>query len=126
MASAPTPGRKFFDEHMAYIYANKIDEMIDDQYAQDAVLISPFTVYPNPPPPHIIRGNAALKKFFRTYIDFQGSINVEEISNFAETERSIFFQAIFTSQTGRWAVGDAWHMHEGKIQVHYSFAYKIA
>ena len=85
MASAPTPGRKFFDEHMAYIYANKIDEMIDDQYAQDAVLISPFNVYPNPPPPHIIRGNAALKKFFRTYIDFQGSINVEEISNFAET-----------------------------------------
>jgi hypothetical protein len=126
MASAPTPGRKFFDEHMAYIYANKIDEMIDDQYAQDAVLISPFNVYPNPPPPHIIRGNAALKKFFRTYIDFQGSINVEEISNFAETERSIFFQAIFTSQTGRWAVGDAWDMHEGKIQVHYSFAYKIA
>jgi len=126
MASAPTPGRKFFDEHMAYIYANKIDEMIDDQYAQDAVLISPFNVYPNPPPPHIIRGNAALKKFFRTYIDFQGSINVEEISNFAETERSIFFHAIFTSQTGRWAVGDAWHMHEGKIQVHYSFAYKIA
>ena len=35
MLSQTTWGRKFFDEHMAYIYANKIDEMIDDQYAQD-------------------------------------------------------------------------------------------
>jgi hypothetical protein len=28
---------------MAYIYANKIDEMIDDQYTQDATLIRPST-----------------------------------------------------------------------------------
>jgi len=32
---------------------------------------------------------------------------------------------VFTSKTGRWAVGDAWHMHDGKIEVHYSFAQKI-
>ena len=41
---AETPGRKFFDQHMGYIYANKIDQMIDDQYTQDAILISPFAV----------------------------------------------------------------------------------
>ncbi len=124
MATTPTtPGRKFFDEHMAYIYANKINEMIDDQYAQDAVLISPFNVLETPPP-HIVRGNAALKAFFRTYIDYQGAIEVEELSNFAETPDSIFFQAIFTSKTGRWIVGDAWHMRDGKIAVHYSFAHQ--
>jgi hypothetical protein len=121
--SSQTPGRKFFDEHMAYIYANNIDEMIDYQYAQNAVLISPFDVLKTPPP-HIVRGNKALKEFFRTYIDWQGAINVEKLYNFAETDESIFFQAIFTSNTGKWVVGDAWHMNAGKIYVHYSFAHK--
>jgi hypothetical protein len=123
-ATPQTPGRKFFDEHMAYIYANKIDEMIDVQYAPNAVLISPFDVLPTPPP-HIVRGNKALKEFFRTYIAWQGAINVEKLYNFAETDESIFFQAIFTSNTGKWVVGDAWHMNGGQIYVHYSFAHKI-
>ena len=120
-----TPGRKFFDEHMKYIYANDIDGMIDDQYTQDAVLFSPFDVVPDRKPPHVIRGNTALKEFFHRYIAWQGSIDVEELSNFSETDNSIFFQAIFTSKTGRWAVGDAWHMTDGKIDTHYSFAQKI-
>jgi len=109
---------------MAYIYANKIDQMIDDQYAQDAVLISPFDVLKTPPP-HIVRGNKALKEFFHTYIDWQGAIQVEQLYDFAETPESIFFQAIFSSKTGKWVVGDAWHMKGGKISVHYSFAHRI-
>jgi hypothetical protein len=119
-----TPGRAFFDQHMDFIYKNDIDGLIDKQYTQDAVLISPFDVL-STPPPHLIRGNQALKDFFRTYIAWQGSINVESISNFVETESSIFFEAIFTSKTGRWAVGDAWHMTDGKIDTHYSFAYRV-
>ena len=120
-----TPGRKFFDAHMAYIYAGDIDGLIDDQYTSDGVLISPFDVL-DTPPPHIVRGTQALKEFFKTYTSWQGSINVEELFDFAETENSIFFQAIFTSNTGRWVVGDAWHMTEGKIDTHYSFAHKLA
>jgi hypothetical protein len=119
-----TPGRKFFDEHMAYIYGNKIDQMIDDQYTPDAVLFSPFDVL-NTPPPHVVRGNKALKDFFHTYVSWQGAIQVEKLYDFAETGDSIFFQAIFTSRTGKWVVGDAWHMRGGKIDVHYSFAHKI-
>ena len=121
---ATTPGRKFFDEHMAYIYANDIDGMIDNTYTQDAVLISPFDILPTPPP-HTIVGNKALKEFFRVYLAYQGSINVESLTNFVETPNSIFFQAVFTSKTGRWAVGDAWHMTDGKIDTHYSFAYRV-
>ena len=121
---ATTPGRKFFDEHMAYIYAGKIDDMIDDQYTADAVLISPFDVL-DTPPAHIVRGRQALKEFFHTYVAWQGAINVEELYDFAETDNSIFFQAIFTSNTGRWVVGDAWHMTDGMIDTHYSFAHKI-
>jgi hypothetical protein len=119
-----TPGRQFFNEHMAYIYANKIDQMIDDQYTEDAVLISPFDVL-STPPPHVVRGNKALKEFFHTYIAWQGSINVESLYDFAETEESIMFQAIFSSKTGKWVVGDAWHMQGRKIKVHYSFAHRI-
>jgi hypothetical protein len=119
-----TSGRIFFDEHMAYINNKDIDGMIDDQYTQDAVLISPFDIL-DTPPPHTVRGNEALKDFFHRYIDWQGSINVESLYDFAEPENSIFFQAIFTSRTGRWVVGDAWHMTNGKIDTHYSFAHKI-
>jgi hypothetical protein len=120
---ATSPGRKFFDEHMAYIYTNKIDEMIDNQYTEDAVLISPFDVLKTPPP-HIVQGRKALKEFFHVYLDWQGSIKVEKLYDFVETENSIFFQAIFTSKTGRWVVGDAWHMRGNQISAHYSFAYK--
>lgn len=125
MSTETTPGRKFFDEHMAYIGANEIDAMIDTQYHEDAVLISPFDVIPGTPPPHIVRGRAALKEFFHTYVSWQGSINVESLYDFAETEEGIFFQAIFTSNTGRWVVGDAWHMKDGFIYYHYSFSHKI-
>jgi hypothetical protein len=119
-----TPGRKFFDEHIAYLTDNDIDNMIDNQYTQDAVLISPFDIL-DTPPPHIVRGNKALKEFFHKYIAWQGSINVEELCDFAETENSIFFQSIFTSNTGRWIAGAGWHMTDGKIDTHYSFAHKI-
>ena len=119
-----TPGRQFFDEHMKFIYANDIDGMIDNQYTEDAVLFSPFDVL-DTPPPHVVRGREALKAFFHKYLAYQGAINVESLDNFAETDNSIFFQAVFTSKTGRWAVGDAWHMTNGMIDTHYSFAYRV-
>ena len=119
-----TPGRAFFDEHLAYLNKNDIDGLIDHQYTPDAVLISPFDVL-DTPPPHIVRGNTALKEFFRTYLAWQGWINVEKLFDFAETENSIFFQSIMTTSTGRWIVGAGFHMTDGKIDTHYSFGYKI-
>jgi hypothetical protein len=127
VSTTTSPGRKFFDVHLDYIYANKIDQMIDDQYTEDAVLISPFEVPGYGPGPHIVKGNQALKRFFHAYIAWQGELRDVSVNNFAETDDSIFFQALFTSNSGRWAVGDAWHMRgglTGKIDVHYSFAYK--
>lgn len=124
MSTTTTPGRKFFDEHLAYLGKNDIDGLIDNQYTQDAVLISPFDVL-DAPPPHIVRGNKALKEFFRTYTAWQGWIKVDEMLDFAETENSIFFQATMTTSTGQWAVGAGFHMTGGKIDTHYSFGYKI-
>ena len=122
---ATTPGRKFFDEHMALIGAGKLDEMIDTQYSADVLHISPWDIIPGTPPPHILRGREELKKFFHIYIKAQGSINIESLYDFAETGDSISFQAIFTSNTGRWVVGDAWHMRDGQIDIHYGFCHKL-
>ena len=119
-----TRGREFFDKHMEYIYAGNIEGMIDDQYREDAVLISPFDVL-STPPPHIVRGRPALKEFFGTYMSWQGAIEVESLYDFAETEDAISFQAIFTSQTGRWVVGDAWYMLDWMIAYHFSFAHRM-
>jgi hypothetical protein len=124
MATTTTPGRKFFDQHMAYITTDDVDGMVDAQYTNDAVLISPFDIL-DTPPPHIVRGNQALKDFFRKYLAWQGAIKVESLYDFAEIDDSISFQAIFTSKTGRWVVGDAWHMRDGKIDRHFSFAHKV-
>lgn len=110
---------------MDYIGANDVDGMIDDQYTQDAVLISPFDIL-DTPPPHIVRGNAALKDFFKKYLAWQGSIDVESFFNVVELPDSIAFHAIFTSHTGRWVVGDDWYMKDGKIDRHYSFAHKLS
>jgi hypothetical protein len=124
MDAATTFGRQFFDQHMAYISINDVDGMVDAQYAEDAVLISPFDIL-DTPPPHIVRGKLALKDFLGRYLDWQGGIKVESLFNFAELDDSVTFHAILTSNTGRWMVGDAWHMRDGKIHRHYSFAYKI-
>jgi hypothetical protein len=121
---ATTPGRKFFDEHLEYIFKGDLNGMIDKQYTEDAVLISPFDFLQHPPP-HIVRGRAALKDFFHQYVAWQGSINVESLYDFAETEDAISFQAVFTSKTGRWVVGDAWYMRDGMIAYHFSFAHRI-
>lgn len=119
-----TAGRRFFDAHMDYIGRNDVDGLVDDQYTSDAVLISPFDILDRPPP-HIVKGTRALKDFFRKYLAWQGSINVESIYDFAEIEDSISFQAKFTTQTGHWVVGDSWHLRDGKIDRHYSFAHKL-
>jgi predicted SnoaL-like aldol condensation-catalyzing enzyme len=122
---AETPGKKFFDEHMKYIMAGDVDGMIDNQYAEDAILISPFDIL-DTQPPHIVKGRQALKDFFNKYLPWQGEINVESLYDFAELPDSIVFHAIFTSHTGRWVVGDFWHMKDGLIDRHYSFAHKLA
>lgn len=119
-----TPGKIFFDEHMRYIHNGDIDGMIDAQYDDDAILISPFDML-DTPPPHIIKGKEAIKAFFHQYMQWQGTIEVEQLYHFAETEEAISFHAVFTSNTGRWVVADAWHLRNGKISAHYSFAHKM-
>ena len=124
-----TPGHLFFDQHVNYLMSKDVDRLVQDQYTEDAVLISPFDVL-NTPPPHILRGREAIKEFLTKWLDYHGPSTFTSLTNFAETEDSVTFHATMTSQTGNWMLGEAWHVvggfPTGKIDRHYGFAYKIS
>jgi len=121
--TATTPARQFFDGHLAFLAAGKIDEMIDHDYAEDAVLITFFDGLPQPPP-ITVRGRAALKVFFHDYMNVVGNIDIKSLT-FAEDydgkDGGICFQASMDSSVGRLNVGDAWSMKNGQISFHYGF-----
>jgi len=123
---AATPGRQFFDEHLARISAGKIDEMVDHDYAEDAVLIT-FFYGLDTPPPITIRGRAALKDFFHRYMEVVGSIDIKSL-DFAEdydgNQGGICFQATFDTRLGRVKAADAWFMKNGQIAAHHGFFMK--
>lgn len=121
--SNPTPGQKFIQDQLTYFGTGDLEGLVQNHYTENALLITPFEV--NAPPPQLIRGRAALLEFFRAYIQWHGAINVESLYNIAEAENVISFQAVFTSNQGRWFVGDGWHLVDGKIDVHYSYSYKL-
>src|ERR1700730_12822755 len=120
-----TPGRIFFDQHVSHLTGDKLDSLIQEQYLEGAVLISPFDVLETPPP-HILHGHEAIKNFLRKWLDYHGQSTFTSLTNFAETEDSVTFHATMTSQTGNWMLGEAWHivggLPKGKIDRHYGFA----
>lgn len=118
------PGQAFFEQHLARISANQIDTMVDNDYTDDAVLMTFFNGFPDENPPMILKGKEAIKQFFHQYMSVIGSIDVQKIDfteDFDGTTGSIFFQAQFICALGLMEVGDAWTMKEGKIQYHYGF-----
>lgn len=124
-----TPGHLFFDQHVNNLTPSGLDTLIQEQYLEDAVLISPFDVL-DTPPPHILRGHAEIKNFLQKWLEYHGKSTFTSLTNFAETEDSVTFHATMTSQTGNWMLGEAWHvvggLPNGKIDRHYGFAYKIS
>jgi hypothetical protein len=119
-----TAGRRFFDAHMAYLRANDLEGLLREQYTEDAIMTSPFDILDRPPP-HILHAGPGMIAFLRRWLDYHGTLTVDALYDFCELDDSIFFQAIFSSRTGRWVVGDAWHMRDGKIDRHYSFAHRL-
>lgn len=119
-ASTLSPGRQFFDKHIETILAGKIDEMVDRDYALDAVLITFFNGFADTPPPITIKGRENIKKFFHDYLKTIGSIDIKSL-DFTESEGAIFFQAKFNCNLGLMSVGDAWTMRDGQIAYHFGF-----
>jgi hypothetical protein len=117
--SLTSPGRQFFDKHLEAIAAGEIDEMVDRDYTQDAILITFFNGF-DQTAPLTIKGREAIKRFFHSYMRVIGTIDVKTL-DFTETESSIFFQATFTCNLGLVTVGDAWTMKNGQIAYHFGF-----
>jgi hypothetical protein len=118
-------GQQIFDEHMGYLMSGDLEGLLKNQYTPDAILISPFDVL-DVPPPHIVHAGPRMIEFFSKWLKMHTNMNLESLYDFAELEDSISFQALITSQAGRWVLGEAWHLTPGgKIDRHYGFAHRI-
>jgi hypothetical protein len=93
-----TPGRRFYEEQLAYLMANDTDGLIDRHYNDDAVLVS-FGA--------IVKGREALKNHFRGYMKQLGALKLKSTDKFAETDSAIFFEATMQSALGEARVYDA-------------------
>jgi hypothetical protein len=109
---------------MGYLTNRDIDRLLEEQYTPDAVLITPFDILPTPPP-HIIPAGPKLKDFFEKWLDYHGEMTVDSLYDFVELDDSISFQALMTTQTGKWWISEAWHLAGDKIDRHYGYAHKL-
>jgi hypothetical protein len=111
MTTTVTPGRKFYEEQLNYLFAKDVDGLIDNHYNEDAILVS-FDF--------IVKGRAALKVHFRNYLNTLGNLEVKSTDKFTETENSAFLEASVVSNLGPAVVYDAWTLKDGKIAYHFT------
>jgi ketosteroid isomerase-like protein len=109
-----SPKRRLYEAQIAYLVAGDVEGLIDNQYTEDAQLVS-FD--------HQIKGNAALKEYFKGYLKMLGSLEVVSTDRFVETDDTLFFQATCNTQLGQAKVYDAWVLRDGKISHHFTGVY---
>jgi hypothetical protein len=109
--TSTTPGRRFYEEQLAYLVARDTDTMVDQHYAPDGEIVA-FDF--------IVKGSDALKKFFRDYLEMLGYIRLISTDKFAETQDSIFFEATVETRQGVGRVYDAFVLKDGRITHHFS------
>jgi hypothetical protein len=106
-----TPGRKFYDEQLAYLAANNTDALVEDHYDRDGSIIS-FDF--------IVTGTADLKRHFRGYMERLGYIKLISTDKFTETPDSIFFESTVETKLGVVRVYDAFVLKNGKATHHFT------
>lgn len=108
---ADTPGKKFYEDQLDYIFRKDVDGLIDNHYNEDAVLVAfDFTV----------KGHQALKEHFRGYLEMLGDLKLKSTDKFTETEDTVFFEATVETQHGEAVVYDAFVLENGKINYHFT------
>jgi hypothetical protein len=106
-----TGKRQLYEAQLRYLQAGDVDGLIDNQYTDDALLVS----FDNQ-----IRGNAALKDYFRGYLQVLGTIEVLSTDRFVETDDTVFFEATMKTNLGQARVFVAWVLRDGKISYHFT------
>jgi ketosteroid isomerase-like protein len=106
-----TTKRQLYEAQLRYLQAGDVDGLIDNQYTQDALLVS-FD--------RQIRGNGALKEYFGGYLEVLGTIEVISTDRFVETDDTVFFEATMKTNLGQAQVFDAWVLRDDKIAYHFT------
>jgi hypothetical protein len=106
--------RPFYEAQIQYLVAGDVEGLIDNQYTDDATLVS----FDNQ-----IKGNAALKTYFKGYLEMLGSLEVVSTDKFVETDDALFFEATVNTNFGQAKVFDAWVLRDGKISHHFTGVY---
>lgn len=109
--SEDTAKRQLYEAQIRYLQAADVDGLIDNQYTEDALLVS-FD--------HQIRGNAALKEYFRGYLQVLGTIEVLSTDRFVETDDTVFFEATMRTNLGQARVFDARVLRGDKTAYHFT------
>lgn len=104
-------GWQFYERQLAYLQAGDVDELIDQHYHDDALLVS-FEV--------TVRGRDALREYFRRYLQQLGQLEVLSTDKFTETGDAIFLEATMRTALGVARVYDAFVLREGKIAYHFA------
>lgn len=108
-----SPGRQLYDRQCAYIEANDVDGLIDNNYNQDAVLLSFQRA--------VTGGRKVFKEYFREYLKVLGGIKIKSTDKFTEQGDMIFFEAtVVTGTYGEVRVYDAMILRDGKISRHFT------
>jgi hypothetical protein len=107
-----TPGRMYIDRRIELLVAGKTDQMVDEGYSQDAVLISLDGQ---------IKGNTALKEYFRAHIPALGGVKLNAIGKLSETEDAVFIElTVTTGKYGDVTSYEAFVLRGGKAQYHFT------
>jgi hypothetical protein len=102
---SPTPGRTFYDRHIALLEAGDVETLITSQYREDAKLIG-FDV--------TRRGWDELRSHFTDYLARLGGLEVLSTDAFTETEDAIFFEATVRTAHGVARVYDVFMLDRGR------------
>src|ERR1700730_18013787 len=82
------PGRMYINRRIELLVAGNTDQMVDEGYSPDAVLISLDGQ---------VEGSRALKEYFREHIPALGGIKLKAIGKFSETEDAVFIELTVTT-----------------------------
>ncbi len=103
--------KAFYDRQLDFIARKDIEGLIDNQYTPDAELLN-FDYY--------IKGEKALKDYFRSYIDGLGYIKLISTDKFSVGDDSMMFESTVEVAGGIARVYDVMLMRDGKIWRHFA------
>jgi hypothetical protein len=108
---AISPGRRFYEEQIAYISNTDVDGLVEAHYRDDALPIG-FDV--------TVKCRPALKEYLQGYLRRLGDFRLKSTDRFSETEDAIFFEATVVSNLGEARVYDAMVLRDGEISHHFT------